>query len=357
VARIWFWTAADDGASWYRADQPAGALRWAGHETWVSEVPIPSVAAKADVIVVSRPARPEALKRLSELRARYGCRIVADLDDDYWAMEPGTYAHKSWHEDEDGALIKGLEEGLALADHVTVASSGEAAACAEHGVQPDKISVVPNGLHASILGLPRDYECGTTNDGVLTIGWSGTASSIEGLDLVGRALSRALTRYAGKVRVRLVGFNPQVAPEGFRRAMTHLADSPAGQADVAHTEWVPHGDRYLSAVGMFDIWLAPYHNTAFNLAKFPTKALEAGFWGIPLIASDITPYQEWFAGTHQGDHARLVSEYVPHEWSRQLGRLIESPELRRRYGEAARSAAAAYSLQEVGRRWESVLLG
>jgi glycosyltransferase involved in cell wall biosynthesis len=357
VARIWFWTAQDDGASWYRADQPAQALQWAGHETWVSQVPIPSVAAKADVIVVSRPARPEALRRLVEVRERYGCRVVADLDDDYWSMEPGTPAYQSWHVDEDGALIKGLEEGLKLADAVTVASVGEAMACAEHGVDPDKIAVVPNGLHASILGMPRDYERGTTNDGVLTIGWAGTASSIAGLDLVGRALSRALERYAGKLRVRLVGFDSAAAPDGFRRAMTHPADSPAGQADVGSVEWVPHGNQYLAAVAMFDIWLAPYHNTAFNRAKFPTKALEAGFWGIPLIASDIDPYAEWFARTHQADHARLVSEYTPHEWSRQLCALIESPELRRRYGEAGRSAAATYSLQEVGRRWESVLLG
>lgn len=358
MARVLFWTAADDGASWYRADQPAQSLQWSGHQTWVSSVPIPSVMAKSDVIVVSRPARPEALARLAAVRERYGCKIVADLDDDYWHMEPGTPAYQSWHEEDDGALIRGLEEGLKLADQVTVASHTLADVVDEKlGGKSAKVNVVPNGLHASILGLPRDYERGQSNDGVLTIGWAGTASSIAGLDLVGRALSRALTRYAGKLRVRLVGFDPAAAPDGFRRAMTHPADSPAGQADVAHVEWVPHGERYLTTVAMFDIWLAPYHGTAFNQAKFPTKALEAGFWGIPLIASDITPYQEWFARTHQSDHPKLVSEYVPHEWSRQLSRLIESPELRRRYGEAGRSAAAAFSLQEVCRQWESVLLG
>jgi hypothetical protein len=37
--------------------------------------------------------------------------------------------------------------------------------------------------------------------------------------------------------------------------------------------------------------LAPYQGTPFNNAKFPTKALEAGFWGTPLIASDIRPYR------------------------------------------------------------------
>jgi hypothetical protein len=66
--RALFFTAADDGASWYRADQPAMTLRWSGHETWVSTLAIPSVIAKADVIVASRPARPEALALLERAR-------------------------------------------------------------------------------------------------------------------------------------------------------------------------------------------------------------------------------------------------------------------------------------------------
>lgn len=354
MARIWFWTAADDGASWYRAEQPAQTLRWNGHETWVSEVPVASLAAKADVIVVSRPARPACLERLAAWRERYGCHIVADLDDDYWSMEPGTVAYQSWHLDEDGALIRGLEEGLKLADQVTVVSPELAAVVAGHGVSPSKVDVVPNGLHASILGLPRDYERGAMNDGVLTIGWAGTASSIQGLELVGRALGRALESFPDKIRVRLVGFNPDAAPDGFKRAMTHEANSPAGQADVRHVEWVPHGDQYLMATAMFDIWLAPYLNSNFNRAKFPTKALEAGFWGIPLIASDITPYRSWI---DHGQNGFLVSQYTPHLWGKHLRELIESAELRRRVGEASRSRAAAYSLQEVGHRWASVLLG
>jgi len=354
VARIWFWTAAYDGASWYRADQPAMTLSWAGHEVWATEVPVASLAAKADVIVVSRPARPEALLKLLGWRERYGCRIVADLDDSYWDMEPGTLAYRAWHEEDNGALIRGLGEGLELADLVTVASEGEAAACAAHGIRPDKVRVVPNGLHASILGLPRDYEHGFSGDDVLTIGWAGTASSVAGLDLVTHALRRAVDSYPGKLRVRLVGFQPDGAPPEFAKALAAWDKVPPDVANIGYADWVPHGDRYLSVVGQFDIWLAPYHNTAFNLAKFPTKALEAGFWGTPLIASDIAPYREWI---DHGQNGYLVSEYTPHLWGKHLRELIDSAALRRRIGEASRSRAAAYSLQEVGKRWESVLLG
>jgi hypothetical protein len=140
---------------------------------------------------------------------------VADLDDDYWAMgEENTLAYQSWHLDNDGALLRGLEAGCRLADVVTVASEGEAEAVIRNaGVEPSKVRVVPNGLHASILGLPRDYENGFSNDGVLTIGWAGTASSIQGLDLCARALGRVVTKYGKRVRVRLVGFQPSAASD------------------------------------------------------------------------------------------------------------------------------------------------
>lgn len=350
MGRVWFFTAADDGASWYRADMPAAALSWAGHQTWVSELVIPSIVAKSDVIVASRPARPAALAALVRARERYGCRIVADLDDDYWAITPdNAHAHQEWHVNDDGALLRGLEEGCRLADLVTVASHGEAEAVIRHaGVRPDKVRVVPNGLHAAVLGLPRDYENGFTNDGVVTIGWAGTASSMDGLGLVAKPLGRILRLFGPeRVRLRLVGFQPQAAS---REVLRHLEDA----GDVSHAVWVPHGDRYLAAVGAFDIWVAPYRNTPFNAAKFPTKALEAGFWGTPLVASDIRPYHEWI---DNGQDGFLVSEYTPHLWSRHLRQLVESAELRRKLGEASRSRAAAYSLQEVGRQWEAALFG
>lgn len=352
MANVWFFTAADDGASWYRADLPADALTWAGHRAVVTVTPIPSVIARSDVIVASRPARPEALKILRDARERYGARIVADLDDDYWSITPDQWAYGQWHEE---GLIRGLEEGLRLADFVTVASEGEREAVHKHaGVPLERIKLVPNGLHAQILGTPRDYENGFTNDGVLTIGWSGTVSSQPGLELCAKPLGRlAHTLGRDKVRIRLVGFQPQAAgPE----ALKHLVNQDPERVDIAYAEWVPHGHPYLSAVGQFDLWVAPYHATPFNEAKYPTKALEAGFWGIPLVTSDIRPYAEWFSTMHQADHPRLVSEYVQHEWGRQLGLLLRDAGLRRRHGEAARSRAAAYSLQEVGRQWEAALL-
>lgn len=351
--KVLFLTANDDGASWYRADQPAAALQWSGHQTWATTVPVPSLLAKADVVVASRPARPEALKMLADGRERYGFKIVADLDDDYWSMSPDTHrvAYQEWFVKNDGELIDGLGQGCRMADLVTVASEGELEAVQRHAGISD-VSVIPNGLHAAILGLPKDYENGFSNDGVLTIGWAGTASSMDGLELCAKALAKAAVTYRGKVRLRLVGFNPAAASPAILKP---LDEAIQAGADVAFADWVPHGDQYLSAVAAFDLWVAPYRATPFNEAKFATKALEAGFWGTPLIASDIRPYYEWLARTHQADHPRLVSEYAPHGWSQQLRALIEDPALRRRYGEAARSAAVPYTLQEVGRRWEAVL--
>jgi glycosyltransferase involved in cell wall biosynthesis len=98
--------------------------------------------------------------------------------------------------------------------------------------------------------------------------------------------------------------------------------------------------------------VAPYRPTPFNQAKFPTKALEAGMLGIPLVASAIRPYADWIT---QEENGFKVLDSAPWMWSRCLRRLIQSPDLRRRIGEAGRSRAAQNILQEIGRQWESVL--
>jgi glycosyltransferase involved in cell wall biosynthesis len=343
VSRVLFWTGSDDGSSWYRADLPAEALRWEGHATAVTQKVSHDLLVDSDVVVGSRVANLGAANAWQLLGARPIADrplMVLDLDDAYFQLDPANPAARHW----DIPQLNRLAKSILAADRITVASEG----LAEHvrrfvgrpaGKELD-IVVVPNGLHAGWLGTPRDYEADQRE---ITVGWSGTASSARDLDLVATALGRIIEYGDGQVKLRLVGF-----PMGHPVQRTFQRLIPKRHRDLVEAvEWVKHGQPYLSACAAFDIWVAPYRSDPFVDAKFPTKALEAGMLGVPLIASDVEPYRGWGGG----DSVALIPELKPWLWGRQLKELVDSSALRRRMGEAGRSRAAANIMQAVGPQW------
>lgn len=348
MSKVLFWTASTDGSSWYRADQPAMALQWSGHQTGVAEQVSAELVLEADVVVGSRISNEKAAEYWVELCAEPKVMrptMVIDLDDDYWSIDPTNPAAKVW----DEAQLGRLAQTCRAADLVTVVSETLKQHVVQHtGADPDKVKVIPNGLHASWLGTPRQYV-EPTPERPLVVGWAGTASSSRDFDLVARSLARIVNHGAGRVKLRLVGL-----PENHPSIRT-LQDGilPEYHELVEAVVWVKHGQEYLSAVAGFDIWVAPYRPDPFVLAKFPTKALEAGFLGIPLIASDVLPYREWDDAEVRG--VALVDPLKPWMWGRYLLSLYMDAPTRRAIGEAGRSRAAANIMQSVAQVWERAL--
>jgi glycosyltransferase involved in cell wall biosynthesis len=114
--------------------------------------------------------------------------------------------------------------------------------------------------------------------------------------------------------------------------------------------WVPSVEEYLKRVAEWDVWVAPYRDTAFNRAKFPTKWLESSVLGIPLIASDTEAYR---AVIRHGENGFLVR--YEHEWGRFLKQLVDDPELRQRVGMAARGEASGSIMQALHHQWEDAV--
>lgn len=350
MSKVLFWSGSDDGSSWYRCDLPADALRWEGHATGVAQQVSHDDLRSADVVVGSRIANPSAAAAWELLSVRPPAerpRLVLDLDDAYFQLDPSNPAAASW----DIPQLNRLARSILASDTITVAS----VALKEHverfvgrpsGKELD-IQVVPNGLHAGWLGTPRDYEA---EDRELVVGWSGTGSSARDFDLIQHALARIVEYGNGLVKLRFVGL-PHDHP-----SVSYLRGAiPRRLHDLVESvEWVKHGQDYLSAVAGFDIWLAPYRSDPFVDAKFPTKALEAGMLGIPLVASDVRPYREWNDGPTAGG-ITLIPDHLPWMWGRMLKECVDSAELRRTKGEAGRSRAALNIMQSVGQTWSSAL--
>lgn len=326
--KIHLWSADGEGSAHYRCVLPGTGLSWNGHTVTVG-TRLPSDWATYDVVVGSRVAQPGASQAWQALKDA-GVRIVLDLDDDYFHIEANNLpAYATWVK---GGLLESLARNIALADRVTVCSDTLARVVSNLN---DDVRVVPNGLPAQYLGMPRDYRPAT-----LTVGWAGTPSTIEGLHAAARPLSR-IVAYRDTIEALLVG--PTVS-EAQRARLRHPRISTAG--------WQQGWESYASMVYQFDVWVAPYRDTAFNRAKFPTKALEAGTFGIPLITTDLPGYRDFI--TH-GVNGYLVPSGQEHLFGRYLRNLADDPELRQAMGQKARARASRNILQSLAFTWQEAL--
>lgn len=327
--RIMFWAGDQgSGSTWYRCQLPALGLHWLGHDCVVHHQLGPHWRG-ADVVIASRPAAPGVPDMIRSLRD-HGKRVLVDLDDDYFSLDSRHHqqaAVAQWADNRDR-----LVENIKLADGVIAASTGLVEVLSQYR---DDVVLIPNALPAWHMATPRDYA----NPSPI-VGWSGSGSSAGGLELIKHTLRKLAEAPGG--RVLLAGLEAtDPALRGLR-----------GRPNIRTTGFIPNQDAYLAACAEFDIWLAPYEESAFNRAKFPTKVLESNFLGIPLVASAIKPYVEQ---VEHGVTGFLVRS--DHEWRRYVNRLVGDPDLRRSIGMAARAQASASILQAMNQRWEKVCTG
>lgn len=328
--RVHFWSADMAGSAWYRAALPGTSLQWLGHAVSVG-MRLPMDWPAVDTVVGCRVAQREPSLMWHRLKDA-GTRLILDLDDDYFHLDPTNQAaRRVWDVDMLGRLVANMQ----TADLVTCCSEPLAAVLRDYAAD---VRVIPNGLPAQYLGQPRDY---TADGRPLYVGWAGSASTVAELPDAVRALNR-ISRYPrpdGGVAVRLVGI---VAEQAVSLGLRGRQIGALG--------WVERIEHYLQAVSEFDVWCAPYRDTAFNRGKFATKFLEASVLGIPLIASDIEPYRRVI---RHGENGFLVR--YEHEWGKYLKRLADDPDLRQQVGMAARAEASGSILQAINRQWEAAL--
>jgi glycosyltransferase involved in cell wall biosynthesis len=142
------------------------------------------------------------------------------------------------------------------------------------------------------------------------------------------------------------------------RSRPELEFVAAGDASVHDLLEVPDDQRVSFDAGPFgdhveitatmDIGLVPLVPGPFNEAKSALKGMEYNACGIPFIASPTVPYADWVAISGGGKLAQRG-----HDWTRELGRLLDAPTLRRELGRGGRKAAETATIQRQSRQWKS----
>ncbi len=317
---------AGSGSTWYRMVLPAMGLNWLGHATAVSGNP-KNLWCSADTVVGARVAGVGSVETWQRFKDA-GKRLIIDLDDDYFHLSDQYHGagRREW-EDHLPRLI----QNMGISDVITVASEALVEVVREYTDTP--VVHIPNALPAQYIGQPKEYL-----PGPVKVGWAGgSGSTWSGLDSIKHALRKAHDDHQADVLI--VGVN---RGDPVLRGLKGT--------DVKLTGFLKPED-YLVACSHFDIWLAPYQDTRFNRAKFPTKVLESNFLGVPLIASAIRPYAEQI---EHGKTGYLVKS--DHEWRKYINLLAKNPDLRREIGLNARAQASKSILQTMNQRWQAVCL-
>jgi len=322
---VFGWQADKAGCGTLRIELPLTALRQAGYNAGFSERM--SEHLQTRTLIGQRVCNPGPSARWQQLAAaKDRPRLVFELDDDLWTVDGSSPVAHAFYGQAD--VLGRLEANIVVADEVTVTT--EALAAQVRRLNPN-VTVIPNYLPAWLLEHERPRS-----DGVVTIGWGGSAT--HGMDVaeIGGHLRQVMARNP-HTELHLMGQN-------YAREM--------GVRDrVRHTAWVPSVPDYWRAID-YDVMVAPLRAHPFNASKSPLRPLEAAALGIPVIASDYGPYAEF---VQHGVTGFLVRR--DHEWGRCLRELVNDEAMRTEMGAAGRRQAADWTVEGNVAKWEKVLVG
>lgn len=320
------------GCAYVRLIQPLRQLAKRGHDITFTLYTEPEAVEALrpgtdwDIFVAQRFAGYEGMGRWRRARTPRN-RFVYETDDDMYHIDKINWS--AYNKFGVAEVQEGLKAYTQMADLVTVTTETLAQVQRDElGVK--NIAVLPNCIPEYVLELERSQNRRPR------IGWCGGAS--HGLDI---------TEASAQVR-RFLARNQEwdlyLAGTDYRPTF-----NVRNWDQMIYADWKQINDcerEFYKAID-FEIGIAPLRDTVFGRSKSAIKALEYNARGIPVIASDVKPYQEYVV---HGENGFLVKH--PHEWDKYLGLLAKNPDLRQEMGEKAKVHASAWTHEGNWQRWE-----
>lgn len=260
--------------------------------------------------------------------------------EDTWVARRAALGQPGAESTERYRLLREREtEHLLAADHVVTLSSAMAAELVGRGLPPGRVTVVPNGVPASMLAPGPSPADARRSLGLPDAGfWVGTISSLvdyEGLGTVLEAVA-ALRERGTDARALVVGDG--VARPGLRAHASRL-----GLAEHAVFPGRVPAARAAAYHRALDVFTVPRRDVRVCRVVTPLKPVEAMAAGRPVVASDLPALREVVAVPGTGVTAPAGDVTA---WADALGALADDEDERARLGANGRRFAA-------GRTWEA----
>jgi len=351
---VYFQSGSEDfrcGVWFYRQIIPAKALRKRGHEIkmavltnrideWWYKFP--------DVVIFRNVYLFDPVSAMRELKRR-GKRIVYDIDDDFWTINPDNPAAKTAKE-----KVEQITALLKEADIVTTTTEVLKQRLSKFN---KNIAIVPNALDfTEFCERPK-------NEGLLKVGYTGGASHWGDLEMVANVIGELQKKYKFKFVLQGITGDPLINEiytyryylgQGLQPEKNEFYEAAMRtfeklrRLNYIHIPWY-HPELYPPIlVGMdWDIGLCPLKDNSFNQAKSCVKFYEYAAVGTTCLASDVLPYK---------NEVNYRAKNTFKDWYKKLEKLIKDEKFREKITEKQwEFVEKNRNIEEVILQWEKIL--
>lgn len=271
--RVAAFAADEEGCGHYRVIQPMQAMLHVGLCTgaWTRLLkPHLILRSGADTLIFQRPTADDGLTTLESLARLKGIKKIYEIDDNLSRVPLKNAHHQHMAKDLRGRITK----AIGLCDRLV--TSTEALAHELTGKCGD-IRVVPNRLSSAMWGgIPPSRLAPTLRprSGKPRIGWAGGVGHQGDLEMI----TDVIRDLADQVDWVFFG----MCPDAIR---PYLKEFYPG------TSMLDYPKALMIQAKSWDLAIAPLEVNPFNECKSNLKLLEYGWCGVPVVCSDVTPYQ------------------------------------------------------------------
>lgn len=230
-----------------------------------------------DIVLINRFIPTVHIDDLIAYRKKYGFKLIVDIDD-YWYLD-------SWHILYDVYPTQAIVQHIQIADLVTCTNEKLWDYIREFN---SNVAILPNALP---FGEDQFTDTKTESDKVRFI-YAGSITHEKDLRILQFPFKKVLsdTNLRDKVHFRLCGFDD---PNQFSRMiwhkMIHYFTAGLKLGDVQKALPVT---EYMNFYNNADCSVVPLVHSLFNSMKSNLKVLEAACKKIPVIVSNVPPYDD-----------------------------------------------------------------
>lgn len=317
--------------------------------------------------------RPHVLHATTDYRNALVAQAVSEATGTPWVLEVRGLMEQTWiaahHTEQARAaaetsekvrLVRAREGELAAAASAVVTlSTTMAEQLVERGVDPDRITLVPNGVDETLLSDHLSVDEARRQvgldlpDGGFAVGAVSALVDYEGFETVLRAASQLLhspeTDPELRERLHVVLVGDGVAAPG----LADLARELGIQARVHLPGRVPAAEarRWVESL---DVVTVPRLDRAVSRSVTPQKPIEALALGRPVILSDLPALRETVTGPDGTVHAALVEAGSAEQLAAAIAGLAADDSGRERLAADGHEVARERTWRMLVRRYEQV---
>lgn len=321
---------------------------------WVDE----RFISRFNIIILNHIALEATEEDIIEKYQKMGIKIIADIDD-YWLLSNGHILYGVYRDKGYSQKITNL---IKKVDYVTTTTSFLADEIKKYNTN---VFIFPNAIDPTM----KRNELNPVSSERVRIGYMGGSTHYRDLSGIKSFFSTLVDKYSNKTQQVLCGFNLNAIvtdmdeygrpfkrkekphesiwvecekiftsnyrglPNDYKKhLLKYNKDDYNGDVDNYHYRRINNKpfSAYMSNYSYFDIAIAPLENIKFNNMKSQLKVIEAGFAKLPIMCSDIKPYQ---IDIKNGINGILVNDRSNKGWSYHIKSLIESENYRKDMGE------------------------